>query len=63
MPDARHVPFTAKHPVAILMPFPKLEVAVPETSSLMSVVEPVALLSVRMEDVVVAKVVGLEVEM
>jgi hypothetical protein len=63
LPLPTHVPFTAKHPVAILMPFPKLEVAVPETSSLMSVVEPVALLSVRMEDVVVAKVVGLEVEM
>jgi hypothetical protein len=61
-PPPTHVPFTAKQPVAILMPFPKLEVAVPVTSSFMSVVLPVLLLRERMDDVVVANVVGEDVE-
>jgi hypothetical protein len=57
-----HVPLIAKQPDVTLMPFPNDEVAVPVTSSLSAVVEPVELLSERMDDVVVANVVTDEVE-
>jgi hypothetical protein len=59
----RHVLLIAKHPAWRLMPFPvKEEVAVPVTSSLRAVVEPVVALKARNEVVVVAKVVGDDVE-
>ena len=61
-PEVRQVLPIAKHPVERLIPAPKDEVAEPVTSSLMAVVEPVEALSERIDEVVVAKVVGDEVE-
>ena len=52
----------AKQPAVAFMPLVKVEVAVPITSRRIAVVEPVVPLSVSMEPVVVAKVVGDDVE-
>ena len=58
----RQVPEIEKQPVATLIPAPNDDVADPVTSSLMAVVDPVAESSVKMDEVVVAKVVSEEVE-
>ncbi len=62
-PPLTHPPLIAKHPLVRLIPPAKLEVAVPVTSIFRSVVEPVLLSSVKIGEVVVANVVGEDVEM
>ncbi len=57
------LPLIEKHPAVRLMPFPKVEVAVPETSSFWSVVEPVDESKEKSADEVVANVAAEEVEM
>ena len=62
MPPVMHTLLTEKHPVARLIPAPKVEVAEPVTSRRSNVVEPVVLFRAKMAGVVVANVVGEDVE-
>ena len=61
-PPPTHVPLTAKQPAVMLKPLAEVVVAAPVISSLRSVVLPVVLLSVRNGTLVVANVVGDDVE-